>query len=132
MLHPNHFETNEAWIAFKLNDDPLVVEEDGSAHNAIALMDAASCFILGSVFFPASEAEISGTKARLLLEEGEAHKQQLPKTLFISRSLSADLLSAKAEALGISVVRLHEDQLLAFVGQAREGFRQHFGGGGTQ
>jgi hypothetical protein len=77
MLHPNQFQVNEAWIAFKLNDDPLVTGE--GAHNAFALMDA---------------------------------------------------LSFEAEELGITVVRVQADQLLVFVNEAREAFRQHVGGGG--
>ena len=47
LLHPNQFQLNEAWIAFQLNDAPIETEQDGS-FNCIALMDAASCFILGN------------------------------------------------------------------------------------
>jgi hypothetical protein len=128
MLHPDQFQVNEAWIAFKLNDDPLVTGE--GAHNAFALMDAASCFILGSVFFPASDAEPSQATARRLLKEGESRRQQLPKTLLLSKSQPADALLSEAEELGITVVRVQADQLLVFVNEAREAFRQHFGGGG--
>lgn len=51
MLHPQQFEVNEAWIAFRLNGAPVRTERDGD-FNCIALMDAASCFILGSQFIP--------------------------------------------------------------------------------
>jgi len=47
VLHPNQFQVNEAWIAFKLNGDPIHTEHDGD-FNFFALMDAASCFLLGS------------------------------------------------------------------------------------
>ena len=47
MLHPNQFQVNEAWIAFKLNDEPIHAELDGD-FSFLALMDAASCFILSS------------------------------------------------------------------------------------
>jgi hypothetical protein len=56
MLHPNQFEVNEAWIAFRLNNAPIQTERDGD-FNCIALMDAASCFILSSKFIPATAAE---------------------------------------------------------------------------
>jgi hypothetical protein len=53
VLHPEQFEVNEAWIAFQLNGAPIRTEDDGD-FNFIALMDAASCFILGSEFIAAS------------------------------------------------------------------------------
>jgi len=46
MLHPNQFHVNETWIAFQLNETPIITDRDGD-FNIIALMDAASCFILG-------------------------------------------------------------------------------------
>ena len=71
-------------------------------------------------------------EARRLLKEGQAHKQQLPKTLFISREQPADFLAFEAERQGITVVRVPENQLLHFIGEAIEGFREHFSGGATQ
>lgn len=55
MLHPNQFQVNEAWIAFQLNDLPIETMQDGS-FNCIALMDAASCFIVGDVFMATTAA----------------------------------------------------------------------------
>lgn len=131
MLHPNQFHVNEAWIAFKLNDAPIATGADGD-FNFIALMDAASCFILSSTPIPASAAEPSKLEARRLLKEGQTHKQQLPKTIFIPSAQSANILAAEAERQGITVVRVPEDQLLLFIGEAREGFSKRFGGGMTQ
>jgi hypothetical protein len=131
VLHPNQFHVNEAWIAFKLNDAPIHTESDGD-FNFIALMDAASCFILSSAPVPATATEPSKMEAKRLLKEGQAHKQQLPKTLFIPGDQPANLLTVEAERQGITVVRVPEDQLLLFVSEAREGFREHFSGGGTQ
>ena len=130
MLHPNQFHVNEAWIAFKLNDAPISIGADGD-FNFVALMDAASCFMLSSAIVPASSAEPSKIEAKRLLKEGQAHKQRLPKTLFIPSDQPANLLTVEAERLGITVVRVPEDQLLLFVGDAREGFRERFSGGST-
>ena len=131
MLDPNQFHVNEAWIAFKLNDAPISTGADGD-FNIIALMDAASCFILSSTLVPASKAEPSKLDVKRLLKEGQAHKQQLPKTLFIPSGQHANLLTVEAERQGIAVVRVPEDQLLPFVGEAREGFRERFSDGSTQ
>ena len=131
VLHPSQFIVDEAWIAFKLNDAPIRTKSDGN-FNFIALMDAASCFILSSATVPTNATEPSRMEAVRLLNEGQADKRQLPKTLFISSEQPANFLAAEAERQGITVVRVAEDQLLLFIGEAREGFREHFSGGATQ
>jgi hypothetical protein len=130
-LHPNQFRVNEAWIAFKLNDSPISTKADGD-FNLIALMDAASCFILCTTLVPASSAELEKTEAKRLLKEAQAHKQQLPEKLFIPRDLPANNFAAEAERQGIGVARVPESELLLFVGEAKDGFRKRFGGGTIQ
>ncbi len=124
MLHPNQFEVNDTWIAFRLNDEPIQTK-DGS-FNCICLMDAASCFILGNAMVPAHELEPSQLEARRLLEAGWAHKKEMPKTLFVPEGQFSNDLSAEATLKGIDVVSVREDQLLVFIGDARQLFKQHF------
>lgn len=131
VLHPNQFQVNEAWIAFKLNDAPISTEVDGD-FNVMAIMDAASCFILGSEFVPASSRDLSRNDAKRLLASGQSHKQELPKTLFIPADQPANSLSVEAEHQGITVTRVPDDDLVVFIGEAREGFKERFGGGGFQ
>lgn len=126
VLHPNQFQVNEAWIVFKLNDEPIHIELDEDI-DFLALMDAASCFILGSVQVASMVAEPTQMESRRLLKEGKAHKKQLPTTLFIPKELSARFLAAEAERMGINVVRVEDYQLLVFIREARESFREHFG-----
>jgi hypothetical protein len=127
VLHPNQFSVNEAWVVFKLNDGPIHTEEDGD-FDFIALMDAASCFILSSAPVPVKVAEPTKIEAKRLLKEGKSHKNELPKTLFIPTDQPAQFLALEAERQGIAVVRVPEDQLILFIGEAREGFREQFGG----
>jgi len=127
MLHPSQFQVNEAWIAFKLNDAPIHTEQDGD-FDFIALMDAASCFILGSAPVPVTRGELTAKNARHLLREGQSHKQRWPKTLFLSADQPAQFLSKEAKRKGITVIRVAEDQLLVFTGEAKQGFRERFGG----
>ena len=122
---------NEAWIAFKLNDTPVRTEFDGD-FDLIALMDAASCFIVSTTLVSVSAREPSMMEAKRLLKEGQAHKQQLPKTLFVPNDQPAKLLTAEAERQGIAVVRIPEDQLLPLIGEARDGFKERFGGASMQ
>ena len=53
-------------------------------------------------------------------------KKQWPKTLFVASEQTATLLAAEAEALGIGVVCISEDQLLLFISEARQEFRERF------
>ena len=128
MLHPNQFKANAAWIAFRLNDAPIVTKTDGD-FNVIALMDAASCFILCSEFVPAASSEPSELESKRLIRGGQSRNKQLPKTLYISADQVADILSIEAQRNGIAVVRVAQEQLAVFIDEAREGFKQHVGGG---
>lgn len=131
MRHPRTFQVNEAWIVFKLNEVPVTTEEDGG-FNVIALMHAASCFILGTEFVSVASAELSEMEAKRLLNSGKARKQQLPKTRYVPENLIADVLCTEAERNGIAVIRTPEEQLLVFIGEAREGFKAHIGGNSLQ
>lgn len=128
MLHPNQFNVNEAWIVFQVNDAPIVTEQDGS-FNCICLMDAASCFILGNSLIPATESEPSQLEARRLLKAGRAHKKKLPATLFVATNQFQTHLPAEAENQGVAVVRVNESQLLVFIGEARQAFKEALQGG---
>lgn len=127
MLHPNQFQVNEAWIVFKLNDAPMQIRDDGD-FNVIALMDAASCYIFGSEIIPVRSKELPEVSARRLLSAGESQAPHLPKKLFISTKQAADQLSGEAARLGVDVVRVEEEQLSVFTGEARAGFKERFGG----
>ena len=125
MLHPNQFQVNDTWIVFKLNDAPILTDRDGN-FDLIALMDAASCFILSSLMLSVGTLQPTELESRELLEKGRAHKQELPDTLFVPSHQVADALQLEAESLGITVVRVPEDQLTLFIGEARATFKEHF------
>ena len=131
MLHPSKFAVNEAWIVFKLNDAPISAGTDGD-FNFFALMDAASCFILSTATLAASTSELSQLEAKRLLKKGQSHKKQLPKSLFIPHALLAAQLAAEAKRQNIDVQRIAETELEAFIGEAKETFKERFSGGSTQ
>jgi hypothetical protein len=124
LLHPNQFQINEAWILFRLNSTPIPVRGSGD-FNCIALMDAASCFILGTDLTPTSRAEPTQVQFRHLLATGRSHKQQLPKTLFIPKEDAADRATREAKRHGIDVVRVAERELAIFIGEARQDFAEY-------
>lgn len=126
-LHPRQFQVNEAWIAFRLNDEPIHTEQDGS-FDVVCLMDTASCFIFGNAFVPVGESEPSDFDARRLLKTGWAHKKQFPTTLFLPKGQFITTLPAEAKRQNISVEFIPESQLMIFIGEARQGFREHLQG----
>lgn len=125
MLHPDQFHVNEAWIAFQLNDRPMHTEQDGD-FDILAFMDAASCFILSSRTVPASDDGPGKLESRRLFKQAKAHKKRWPRTLFVPQEQPAAFIVAEAKREGIAVVRVPEEQLLPFIGEARQGFREHF------
>ncbi|MEZ5460200.1 hypothetical protein [Dokdonella sp.] len=127
MLEPTQFDVDEAWIVFRLNDAPIQTEQDGDL-NCLALMDAASGFILGSELVAVRAVELSTIEARRLLKAGQSHRQQLPQTLLIPREQKADAVAAEATRQHIVVKRVPENELLVFIGEARQGFAERFGG----
>ena len=74
MFESSQFQVNETWIAFKLNDAPVSTDADGD-FNILALMDAASCFILGMEFVHTDSSEPSQLESKRLLKAGHSHKQ---------------------------------------------------------
>jgi len=121
---PEQFAVNEAWIVFQLNRKPILTEQDGP-HNCFAVMDAASCFILGIELIPAMNAEPSVQEARTLLNMGRKHKQDLPEILFIPQKQVANILAREATQRGIEVRRVPEKDLSVFIRDARDGFEDH-------
>jgi hypothetical protein len=127
VLHPRQFKVNEAWIAFRLNDEPIVTATDGLFH-CFALMDAASCYMLGTELYPVAMAEPSMLGCKRLLKAGESHKHQLPRTLFVAREQTADMSTRQATRLNIEVVSVPEVELLVFISEARQGYSEHMRG----
>jgi hypothetical protein len=131
VLHPTQFHVNEAWIAFKLNDAPVSTGADGD-FNLVALMDAASCFIVGTALVPVGPSGPTEMEAKGLLDEAQSDNRSLPTTLFISDGHPARILAAEAQRQGITVVPVPDDQLVMFLAEARRSFRERFGGGRAQ
>lgn len=126
MLHPNQFEINDAWIAFRLNDAPIVTERDGD-FDCLALMDAASCYILGMEMYSARATGPSTQESRHLLQQGQGRAGTSPQKLFVAEGPVAGAMYQEAARLNIEVVTVPEDELLVFISDARDGFKERFG-----
>ncbi|WHZ20945.1 MAG: hypothetical protein OJF47_000057 [Nitrospira sp.] len=126
MRHPNQFTVNDAWIGFRINDAALVTERDGD-FDCLALMDAASCYIVGMETYSARATGPSKPESRRLLQSGHSRAGTLPSKLFVTEGQVPDELCQEAARLNIEVVTVPEDELLVFIGEARHGFKERFG-----
>jgi hypothetical protein len=127
MLHPSQFGPNSTWIAFQLNDQPISTQSDGD-FNLIALMDAASCYILGTTSIPTSSSEPSPLDAKRLLKDGQSRANQWPQKLIVPTTVAAGHLLQEAERQGVKVERVAEADLEALIGEARQSFKEYFKG----
>ena len=123
-MHPNQFQVDEAWIVFKLNGGPLRTDREG-LFNIVCLMDAASCFILGHAFVEIDQTEPSTMEFAELLEKGWAHHQQLPTMLLVPTGQFPTNVPDEAERQGIAVKRVKEGELISFIREARQAFKQY-------
>ncbi len=60
-----------------------------------------------------------------MLAAAWAKKGDFPQTLFLPTGQFQGTLKAEAERLGMAVIFAPEDQLLVFIGEARDGYREH-------
>lgn len=126
MLHPNQFQPDEAWIAFRLNAEPVRTELEGS-FNVFALMDAASCFIFGAEFVSVEESEPPLAEVKRLLASAQQRGGgRLPDKLYLPKGQFKSAFAREAESRGIAVIRVSEQDLLPFIGEACRGFNSRF------
>ncbi len=123
MLYPKQFQVNEAWIAFQLNHAPIVTVRDG-LFNSICLMDAASCFILGSVMVPADHSEPSALEAKHLFKKSWAHKKEYPGRLFVPNGRFTTDLTVEAKRNNIAVIPVPLSHLQPIIGDVRREYKK--------
>ena len=126
MLRPNQFRVNDAWIAFGLSRVPIPTIEDGEIR-FVALMDAASCFLLSAVPTPFASPLSHDEETREFLHKAWVHKETWPSKLLVPENEQFGLLESYASAIGISIFRVPVTQLTIFIRDAQVGFAEHFG-----
>lgn len=121
MLTPSQFSENEAWLAFVATTKPIQTEIDGD-FNLMVLVDAATGVICNIVLFSVDLIEPSQNDASKLFELARARQGRLPSMLVLPGDLYSVSIPAVAAKLGVDVVRIPEDQLVAFTNPVREAF----------
>lgn len=131
MRHPRDYTVHEAWIFFRLSPLPLRIAGEG-AFDVMAVMDAASCYMMGSEFIPSGVVELPETVVEKLVEAGRAQANKLPREFIVSSEIGSAQIERFAEQSGTPVERVPDEELAAFLSEARESFREFMGrDGGT-
>lgn len=124
-MYPDQFEINEAWVAFKMFDEPLTLKEGGSVEG-VGLMDVGSTCVLNYQLRPVgtdfSEVEARGFLRNLKVQAAV----RPPRKLFISSDVKASGLQAEAAKLGIQVIDAEVVALQGIVGPLKEQFSDRF------
>jgi len=128
---PSQFSPNDAWILFRLNDAPIVTEQDGD-FDVLCLMDAASCYILGNDFVPIIDDADPVPIAARLLSSAQEKAGCYPKKLVVSDEFESGEFEPIAKSFDAELVSYGEEDLAPFVSEAKEGFLAHVGGGRRQ
>lgn len=127
VLQPFNFQVNEAWVAFRVMEEPVPTTDAGEV-NVIALMDAGSECILS--YSPERVGmAMTQLEARRLLTQFPFVAPPPPRparTLYVPTTLEAPALLAEAARLGMRLIPVHEDALLPIIGEARAGMGAHF------
>jgi hypothetical protein len=124
MYTPEEFQVNQTWLAFKANDEPLMLG-DGSEYNLYGLMDAGSCFVFGVL--PAGENTPDVREVEELFTRAEQMKNECARELFITdRSDSLAVFKEVAEAKGMTARHVPASKFQAMIVPFREAMLESF------
>lgn len=127
MFTPGHFRVNEAWIALRVNDKFLFVNED--PYNIYVLMDAASAYVFGHVLSRAPDEAPDAKEVEALFEQARRTKNQWAKTLILTKKAAAEnVFRTQAKKNGLLVKIIPVSELEPIVGPLKEAFATNFPG----
>lgn len=118
-LHPEQFEVNEAWIVFRLFDEPMVTKDAGPVE-VLGLMDAGSTCIL-NYWTRQVGRDLTELEARSFFQALKvAPAPPPPRRLFIASDVPSDRVRSEAGRLGMVITTVDPSKLDGIVGPARE------------
>lgn len=124
-MHPDQFEVNEAWIVFKMFDEPLPVKNLGECEG-IGLMDAGSTCVLNFQILPVG-SDFSEIEARGFFQKLKVPVPlRPPRRIFISSDVLTERLKIEAGRLGAAVSSVDAQDLEGIVGRIKESMGDHF------
>ena len=127
MLAPDQFEVNEAWIAIRINEEFIFVQDE--PHDIFVILDAASAFVLGFVLSSVVDESPNEQDVENLFNEAWETKQEWPKKLIVADdSIANDVFIRQAQRNGFEFDTVPGSCLAPIVGELKETFCRNFMG----
>ncbi len=125
MITPDQFRVNEAWIAVRVNEEFLLVQDE--PYDIYVLMDAASCYVMGYVLSRVvDETPLEKDVKELFQTAFEAKNQWADMLIVTEDSPADDAFRKEAEQNGIDVKRINESDLETILGPLKKTFASGF------
>jgi hypothetical protein len=130
MLTPDQFSVNEAWIAVRVNEAFLIVNDE--PYDIYVLMDAASAYVLGHALLRVVDEAPDEKEIEALFKKAwEAKNQWAKKLILMEDSIAEDVFRTQAEKNGLSFQIVPLSDLEVIVGPLKESFSSDFLGNAT-
>jgi len=130
MITPDQFRVNEAWIAVRINEEFLFVQDQ--PYDIYVLMDAASCYVFGHVLSRVVDEAPQGKDVKDLFQAAFQAKNQWADILILTGNSSSDeVFRRQAEQEGLSVKTVNPSDLEPILGPLKESFASDFMRGST-
>ena len=128
MLHPEQFEVNRVWIAFKVNEEPVLIAEE--PHHIYMLMDAASTYLFGQALSRVEDGSPAEEDVEALLGQAwEAKGEWAEKLLFAGDPSAEGVFRAEAEGAGLAFENVPSRELKAIIGPVKQSLAAALVGG---
>jgi len=125
MLKAHNFEVNEAWIAVRVNKNDFLVENE--PYTIHALIDAASCYVLGFTLSPVASGAPEQSDVDVLFKKAWAAKKEWAKKLIIEEGSVAEFVFRKqAKQNGLTVEIRPQSDLIPIIGDLIKSFASDF------
>ena len=125
MITPDQFRVNQAWIAVRINEAFLLVQDE--PYDIYVLMDAASCYVLGHVLSRVVDEAPQEKDVRDLFQAAFRAKNQWASILMLTGNASSDeVFRRQAEKEGMTVKTVGLSDLEPILGPLKESFASDF------
>ena len=126
MLTPDQLRVNEVWIAVRVNESFVFVQDE--PYDVYVLMDAASAYVFGHVLAKIEDEVPHEEDVDNLFKEAWGAKRQWPEKLIVPENeLAEDLFRKQAQKNGLSFDTVQMSDLSLIIGPLKELFASDFG-----
>ena len=123
-MHPNDFEPNSTWLAFRMNRRPVVTGE--GEFDVFVLQDAGSMFIFGTALAPVSAEAPSQQEVAGLLQDAWSQRQEWPQELLlVGKPSTTNALAKEARKHGLVVRSVAEARMSFYITDVQSAFEEY-------